>query len=232
MSADNPASRGEKLSRRGFLTELAVIGGILAVGSIVGYSLYSLVENAKPSNIGGTSSENAVQEIVNPSTNNPVKTSDLAENSFLNFVYPRSTTASLNSNTFAQFVLIHLPKGFTAPKNLGVVDPVSGDTFIAFSRVCVHLWCLCTFDTESELIACPCHGSQFVAGQGPSNNELPGTAISGPAAQQKAPNNTLPVATLVLAPDGTISATGIVGQVGCGQGCANGALSSTVESTS
>lgn len=158
-----------------------------------------------------------VEEIVDSSTGQPVRTSDVPENGFVNFVYPRAN--GMDSDTFRQFVLIHLRKGFTAPKNMGIVDRISGDTFIALSRVCVHLWCLCNFDSSDELLVCPCHSSEFVAGTGPPYDEAPGTAISGPAAQQAAPNNTLPIAALSIAADGTLSVTGIIGQVGCGQQC-------------
>ena len=55
--------------------------------------------------------------------------------------------------------------------------------------------------------------------QGLQNANTPGLAVAGPASLQVAPNNQLPVITLSIASTGTISATGVVGQVGCGQKC-------------
>jgi len=137
-----------------------------------------------------------------------------------------TTTEDLN-NTFAQWVVIHLPKGMSAPANLSTVDPISGDTFIAFSRVCVHLWCLCNYDATSKLIVCPCHGSEFVPGDGAPYNSPPGTAVSGQASNQPSPNNTLPVLTLSIAKDGSMYVKGQIGEVGCGQDCASQASSTT-----
>lgn len=227
---DSPADPKKKdVSRRNFLAGLAglaiasgiVVAGAFGVSDVLHNRKNAITSTTTSSTEGSLSSTGSlpVQQIESPATGLAVKTSDLAENESVNFVYPRSTDPTLNQNTFAQFVLIHLPKGFTAPGNLGVVDNSSGDTFIALSRVCVHLWCLCSYNASSDLLVCPCHGSQFVPGDGPPYNDIPGTAISGPAASQPAPNNTLPVAILSIAEDGTISATGIVGQVGCGQKC-------------
>ncbi|MHB8568441.1 MAG: hypothetical protein ACYC7D_10510 [Nitrososphaerales archaeon] len=56
-------------------------------------------------------------------------------------------------------------------------------------------------------------------GTGPPYNKAPGTAVLGPASLQTPPNNQLPVILLSIAADGTISATGLVGQIGCGQKC-------------
>ncbi|MCL4518244.1 MAG: Rieske 2Fe-2S domain-containing protein [Thaumarchaeota archaeon] len=165
--------------------------------------------------------------LIDPTTNNVLKTTDVPENQSKNFVYPRTipavvsgktTTTQDLKNTFAQWVVIHLPKSLTA-SNFGAVDPISGDTFIALSRVCVHLWCLCDYNPSSELIVCPCHQSEYVPGFGQPYNAPPGAAIAGPASKQPAPNNTLPMLALSIAQDGSIYITGVIGSVGCGQDC-------------
>ena len=66
---------------------------------------------------------------------------------------------------------------------------------------------------------CPCHGSQYVPGTGPPYYDPPGLAVAGPASLQSPPNNQLSMATIAISSTGTISATGLVGEVGCGQKC-------------
>ena len=139
---NNPTA-DTNLSRRKFLTNLGIIGGIVAVGAIAGVGGYSFLENLQYSQLTTVPDGNIAQLILDPATNLPVKTSDLKENAALNFIYPRTGNPTTDSDTFRQALLIHLPKGFTAP-GMGYADPTSGDTFIALSRVCVHLWCLCS----------------------------------------------------------------------------------------
>jgi Rieske Fe-S protein len=218
-------------SRRKFLKRLLLYGSLFAAVTVSGFGIFSLAERigSTTTNTPSTTSTPTIgtkQEILDPATNSVVRTSDIAENEAINFIYPRTGDPSKDSNTFSQCVVIHLPKGFSAG-NFGAKDPISGDTFIAFSRVCVHLWCLCSYDTSNDLITCPCHGSQYVPGFGAPYNDEPGFAVSGPAASQPAPNNTLPVVTLSVASDGTLSATGVIGTIGCGQGCATAKSSST-----
>jgi len=162
---NNPTAN-TNLSRRKFLTNLGIIGGIVALGAITGIGGYSFLKNFQYSDSTTLPDENIEQLILDPATNLPVKTSDLKENATLNFIYPRTGNPTTDSDSFRQAILIHLPKGFTAP-NLGFVDPISGDTFIALSRVCVHLWCLCSYNASQDLLVCPCHSSQFVPGNGP-----------------------------------------------------------------
>lgn len=129
--------------------------------------------------------------------------------------------------------MFHLPRDLTAPSSLAATDPMSGDQFIAFSLVCVHLWCLMSYNQSSRLIVCGCHNSEYVPGTGqyPNNpaatNQPPGMAISGPAARGTLPNNMIPVATLEISPDGTIYVTGIVGTVGYCQQCSTSTTTTT-----
>ncbi len=63
------------------------------------------------------------------------------------------------------------------------IDPASGDpglvlqpaagTFVAFSAICPHAGCTVGFAPSSDIIACPCHGSEF--------NARTGTVERGPA---------------------------------------------------
>jgi cytochrome b6-f complex iron-sulfur subunit len=54
--------------------------------------------------------------------------------------------------------------------------------FYAVSAVCTHLGCVTQWKSESQMIACPCHGSKFkpdgVKIEGPAPRPLPHFAIS------------------------------------------------------
>jgi Rieske Fe-S protein len=162
-----------------------------------------------------------------PLSLNPSAAGYVPENSWKTFIYPRTGNVNIDSDTFSQNVLIHLPKGWTAPSNLSFRDPSTGDYYVAFSRVCVHLWCLWSYNPTIQRGACPCHGSQYQPGGiiGSSNPFLalgatePGIAVAGPASLQVAPNNQLPLITLDVDSSGNFFATGRIGAVGCGQKC-------------
>ncbi|HVB11881.1 MAG TPA: twin-arginine translocation signal domain-containing protein [Nitrososphaerales archaeon] len=211
-SPAKPSVSKAEISRRNFIKGLAIIGGVVAVGQFVALGPYL------QGSVG--SSPISSQVIEDSTTGTPIKTSDVAVNSWKTFVYPRTGNPNVDNDTFRQAVIIHLPKGWKAGQ-YGAVDPVSGDTFVALSRVCVHLWCLWSYVPSDNRGICPCHGSQYIPG-GPAGSQdatNPGLATAGPASLQTAPNNQLPIVNLTISSSGTISATGIVGQVGCGQKC-------------
>jgi Rieske Fe-S protein len=210
-----PESKAE-ISRRNFIKGLVVLGGIVAVGQFVTFGHYlqgSVGQSSITSQVLQDSTTGATLKTTNATLSKP--------NSWTTFVYPRTGNPNIDADTFRQCVLIHLPKGWTAPTNLSAKDPISGDTFIALSRVCVHLWCLWSYVPSDDRGICPCHGSQYVPGGVPGSQGAlnPGLAVAGPASLQTAPNNQLPVITINIATDGVISATGVVGQIGCGQKC-------------
>jgi Rieske Fe-S protein len=229
MSVEGGKDRDSgRSSRRDFIkNQLTLLGGIAVIaagGAAIFLEKNGILDHLKQMESGlglnGGGSNSSGQLMVDPATNLALKTTDVQENRAVNFVYPRTGNPNVDSDTFRQAVVIHLPKGLTAPNNISALDPISGDTFIAFSRVCVHLWCLCNYDPSSSLINCPCHASEYVPGEGDPYNDPAGTAVSGPASNQTPPNNTLPIITISIASDGTLYATGVVGQIGCGQGCA------------
>ncbi len=210
-----PESKAE-ISRRNFIKVLAVAGGIVAVGQ------FGVLEPYLTGSVGGSTA--AVTQVLTDSatgatlltTNTNISTA----NSWTTFIYPYTGNANIDNDTFRQWVIIHLPKGWTAG-TFGTVDPISGDTFIALSRVCLHLWCLWSYDPTADRGICPCHGSQYLPGgvAGSVESTEAGLAVAGPASLQTPPNNWLAHATIKIASDGTISATNIVGQVGCGLNC-------------
>ncbi|HYB45719.1 MAG TPA: Rieske 2Fe-2S domain-containing protein [Nitrososphaerales archaeon] len=111
--------------------------------------------------------------------------------------YPTSgslTQDTQNPDTFVKYELIRLPAG--SPFNGDTKDAVA---FVAFSKVCVHLWCSPNYNPAQghEQYECPCHGSIY---------EIPdGLAKGGPASQQPPPTNAIPMMTLTADPDGTLN---------------------------
>ncbi|MDV3276915.1 MAG: Rieske 2Fe-2S domain-containing protein [Nitrososphaerales archaeon] len=117
-------------------------------------------------------------------------------NSHWAVTYPSTGDATLdaqNPDTFVKFELIRLPAG--APFNGDAKDAAA---FVAFSKVCVHLWCSPNYNPAPthEQYECPCHGSIY---------EIPdGLAKAGPASQQPSPTNAIPMLTLTADPNGDL----------------------------
>jgi len=98
-------------------------------------------------------------------------------------------------------VLFEPPTTFRAGKPDDFIDPVtyfpdqqvyivrSDKGMWAMSAVCTHLGCITQWKTESDQIACPCHGSKF---------EMAGTVKAGPAPRP------LPHFSLTLGEDGVL----------------------------
>lgn len=118
---------------------------------------------------------------------------DFPVNSKYTFPFPATGDPMVDSDPFRQYILVHLP---------------SGD-LRAFSKVCIHLWCLYDYIPEKREFQCPCHGSVY--------NADTGVAVRGPAAFQPYPTNTLPELVLEVDGDGTVYATGLKGRVGYGR---------------
>lgn len=105
--------------------------------------------------------------------------------------YPRTGDPSKDSDPFRQFIIIR-----------------TGENEVkAYSRVCIHLWCLVDYNKEKDVIQCPCHGSQY--------RKEDGYAIAGPASQQ--PNRYLPTLKVEIDSNGDIYAIGIEGEIGYGR---------------
>ena len=127
--------------------------------------------------------------------------------------YPSSGNITLdaqNPDTFQKYELIRLPTA------LGGASKNATD-FVAFSKVCVHLWCSPIYNPTQTLnpneagyeapgaetsthqqYECPCHGSIY---------ELPdGKAVRGPASLQPAPTNAIPMLTLQADANGNLYA--------------------------
>jgi rieske iron-sulfur protein len=100
--------------------------------------------------------------------------------------YPTSgdpTTDAENPDTFQKFELIRLPASLGG-------DQKKATDFVAFSKVCVHLWCSPNYNPAAGHMQyeCPCHGSIY---------RVPdGLSIAGPASLQAFPQNAIPMLTL------------------------------------
>ena len=112
--------------------------------------------------------------------------------------YPSSgdvTIDSQNPDTFQKFQLVRLPDSLGGSAK-------SAAAFVAFSKVCVHLWCSPNYDPQKsndptyETYQCPCHGSIYKAPDG--------LAIAGPASLQPAPTNAIPMLTLTSDSNGDL----------------------------
>ncbi|MHB1908973.1 MAG: QcrA and Rieske domain-containing protein [Nitrososphaerales archaeon] len=232
-----PEPKGE-LSRRNFIKALAVIGGLtVAFGALYPFLGLTPVQNEKTkegllpylqSSVGaGTATPK--QQIINLNTGAPLKPSDVTAGGQIVFHYPSTGNPNIDADSFVQCVLLQLPSGLTSDYSVSEnPSDSSAPRYVAFSRVCVHLWCLWSYaptDPRGPVMVCPCHGSTYVPGTGqypkftPASDQLPGTAVAGPASLQSPPNDTLPLIELSIE-NGTFYATGRIGQVGyCGISC-------------
>ena len=203
-AAKPPPAKG----RRTFVKALFAIGAVLAIIPFVPWESYlsSTVE-------AGNAVTNLLSKVrVDQNSNygaasgQLVNVNDLATfppNDHWIITFPSSgdpTIDSQNPDTFVKYELIRLPV------ELGGNSKQATD-FVAFSKVCVHLWCSPNYNptqstnssefgyqapsqtvTTHEQYECPCHGSIY---------RLPdGKAVAGPASLQAFPANAIPMLTL------------------------------------
>jgi rieske iron-sulfur protein len=199
-----PAQPPKSSSRRTFLRALVAVGAVLSIipfvpwgnfltssvekGSGKTFLVNKVVVDARP-DINGPAAGMAVN--VNDLTNFPAPDPNPAKaatpgNGHWQFTFPSSGDPNIdayNPDTFVKWELIRLPE------TLGGTSKKATD-FVAFSKVCVHLWCSPSFkpQTGHQQYECPCHGSIY---------EVPdGKAVQGPASLQAFPTNAIPMLTL------------------------------------
>ena len=190
-----PAQPPKSTGRRTFIKALAAVSAVLAVVPFVPWGDFLL---SSVSSSGSYKRQPAVLDLNTPTNHNAngavagkqVNVNDLTSfppNGSWLLTYPSSGDVTIDSqipDTFQKFGLIRLPNG---------TSKTAAD-FVAFSKVCVHLWCSPNYDPEhttkptDETYQCPCHGSIY---------EVPdGKAIAGPASIQAFPTNAIPMLTL------------------------------------
>jgi len=198
--------------RRRFIKILLTLGALLSLAPYVpwGDFLSSSISSAKGYDKQQVTVDN-FPSIYGAAAGRKVNANDLASfppNSHWVITYPSSGDPVLDAqtqDTFFKFELIRLP----AELGGGNKD---ASAFIAFSKVCVHLWCSPNYNptqcsnskengyssaadcTKHEQYECPCHGSIY---QVPS-----GVATAGPASIQPPPTNAIPMLTLSVDSDG------------------------------
>ena len=195
-------------SRRGFLKLFLAVGAILSIIPFVPWGTYlsSSVET-------GTAAVYLLSKVTvdqntayGAASGQLVNVNDLTTfppNDHWVITFPSSGNLALDSenpDTFLKYELIRLPI------ELGGNSKKATD-FVAFSKVCVHLWCSPNYNptqtknpnengyqapgpnvTTHEQYECPCHGSIY---------EIPdGKAVAGPASLQAFPSDAIPMLTL------------------------------------
>jgi len=191
---------------------LAAVGAVLAVVPFVPWGNFLL---SSVSSSGAYKRQQAVADNITANgsaAGKAVNVNDLTtfpSNSSWLVTYPSSGDLSLDSqnpDTFLKFQLIRLPQ------ELGGSDRAAS-AFVAYSKVCVHLWCSPTYDPQKstssqyETYQCPCHGSIYqLPTKDPATGGLVdgGKAIAGPASLQAFPTNAIPMLTLTADPNGDL----------------------------
>jgi len=86
-------------------------------------------------------------------------------------------TVDLSSSEFAALGTVG---GYSYKDNLIIIRTGSSQ-YVALSNVCTHQGCTVEYDSSSNLLPCPCHGSIF---------DISGGVINGPAQQALRKYNT------------------------------------------
>ncbi|MDV3244253.1 MAG: Rieske 2Fe-2S domain-containing protein [Nitrososphaerales archaeon] len=179
--------------RRNFVKALFTISAVLTIIPYVPWGEYL------SSSVTGTG-KNLRQKVVTDTnkangagSGKSVNVNDLTTfppNSSWLITYPSSgdlTVDSQNPDTFVKWQLIRLPDLLGGGKK-------DVSAFVAFSKVCVHLWCSPNYNParrtnpSDETYQCPCHGSIY---------RIPdGLSIAGPASLQPPPTDVIPILTL------------------------------------
>jgi thiosulfate dehydrogenase [quinone] large subunit len=155
----NPAASRREVVLRGMVTA-AVAAASLMIGGLAA-ALGRLA--------GGTSGSSAGQVLSSPAAASPARSGPAATAS------PRDTATAAPGQVPpgkaigpASAVPVGQAASFTDPSSGDpsiVIQPKAG-TFVAFDAVCPHAGCPVGYDASQQVIACPCHGSQFNASTG------------------------------------------------------------------
>ena len=211
------APQSKPSSRRTFLKALVAVSAVLSVVPFVpwGNFLLSSVSSSGPAkkqpavlDMNTASNNNANGSVAGKQVNVNDLTSFPPNGSWL-ITYPSSGDLTLDSespDTFQKFALVRLPTGLGGSEK-------SAAAFVAFSKVCVHLWCSPNYDPQKssnptyETYQCPCHGSIYQLPTKDSSGDLvdAGKAVAGPASLQAAPTNAIPMLTLTADSDGNLN---------------------------
>ena len=198
-----PTQPPKSSGRRGFIKAIIAVSAVLSIVPFVPWGNYLL------GSVSGTGTLARQKAQLDENTKNNNNYNGVAAGKVANVndlttfppngswlvTYPTSgdiSVDSANPDTFQKFQLIRLPNG----------NSKTAADFVAFSEVCVHLWCSPHYDPENstsstdETYQCPCHGSVY---------RVPdGLSIAGPASVQAFPANAIPMLTLTADSSGDL----------------------------
>lgn len=179
----------QNAGRRKFLKALFVIGAVLSMIPFIPWGSYLQSSVELGSGMRPLLQKAVIDDLskYGDAAGKAVNVNDLTTfppNSHWLITYPTSGDPTLdaqNPDTFVKFDLIRLPGAAGSQKK--------ASDFVAFSKVCVHLWCSPNYNPAAKLYECPCHGSVY---------RIPdGLSIAGPASLQAPPTNAIPMLTLL-----------------------------------
>jgi thiosulfate dehydrogenase (quinone) large subunit len=171
------ALRQAQQSRRNFLWGL-VTGGASMLGIVVVWQILNNADStgvvAPPSTTGSGSGNTSGTPSTSSTPGTPTTIAQIS---------------SVPSNSSASFTL---------PSNgdPGVLVHLTNGKFVAFDATCTHAGCPVSYDPDSHLLLCPCHGAQFDPARGAA-------VVGGPA---PTPLTSVPIT--VDNASGTISISG------------------------
>jgi thiosulfate dehydrogenase [quinone] large subunit len=162
------ASRPEGVPRRAVLSTGA-LAGTAAVVVVVGGGLVALLGRA----VGGTAgASNPTQALTGGGSSSSTTTGSTT-----------ASTGATSTTAVPRGTLIGSVSSVPVGGSAAFTDPSSGDPalviqqtagdVIAFDAICPHAGCTVAYKQSAQLIACPCHGSEF--------NARTGNVIRGPA---------------------------------------------------
>lgn len=119
--------------------------------------------------------------------------------------YPHKSISKLGALKVNEPLAFNYPDASSPCAMLKMGHPVPGGAgpdgdLVAYSTLCTHMGCPVAYDAQARSFKCGCHFSQF-------DPEMAGQMICGQATEN------LPQVTLAVAPDGSISATGVQGLI-------------------
>lgn len=141
---------------------------VIATIGVTTTTLLSLQNNIEKQN-----QEEKIQARVHAITDNGtkyVKIDDLTPNSAIQFTYPYTGNATIDTSAFHRWELIRLPKDLSGNKN-------DISSFRAYSMIDINHWCLTVYRQDIEKLEEPCNNGEY--------EPVNGIAVVGPATYQK-----------------------------------------------
>jgi thiosulfate dehydrogenase [quinone] large subunit len=170
-----------------------IFGGLTAAAAGVGVLLLGGAAADTGQLIGDAPKPTSPRVLTVPSTTTTTTTTPVTIATTTTTAPPHATTTTPTTTTTPPTTTTTAPKHagsligtasevpdnssaiFTIPSNNdpGIVIHTAAGPFVAFNAVCPHMGCTVGYSTATEIIVCPCHGSEFQVSDG--------DVIQGPA---------------------------------------------------